>query len=485
VPEDGKRVQDSPQRRRPAGAGTPRKGQAMKSIFRAVTLAAVAAAVLLVVGAGTVATAGSQAKVTITVAALRPGSSADAQRQFNDNVTLFERQHPNIVVKPVDYAWDGATFAAQLAAGTLPTVFTVPFTDARTLGEHHQVADITAYVKKWSYYKKFQKTIIAEATTANGRIIGVPYAAYAQALHYNRQLFRQAGLDPNKPPTTWAQLRKDAKQIAKRTGQAGYAEMGLNDNTAGWILTTVTYTFGGRMETGRGTSARATLNNKYTVQALKMLHQMRWVDNSMGSTFDYTWPTINQAFSAGKVGMFINGSDIYTFLVQATSLDPKIYGVAPLPVANNKSAGVLGGGSIAVVRPNTNGAKLAAAMKWIDFFYMQKLVNKGAALRDTRILVANKQPVGVPAFPIFNKKQYDLANSWIKPFINVPIGQMSPFLKGIFKQRLYPEPAAATQSVYHALDPVVQAVFTDKNANINGLLSQANQVAQSAISSGK
>ena len=32
------------------------------------------------------------------------------------------------------------------------------------------------------------------------------YAAYAQALHYNRALFRQAGLNPNKPPTTWAQL---------------------------------------------------------------------------------------------------------------------------------------------------------------------------------------------------------------------------------------------------------------------------------------
>jgi multiple sugar transport system substrate-binding protein len=457
----------------------------MKSIFRAMTLAVVVSALLLVVGAGSLATAGQRAKVTISVAALRPGSSDEAQKQFNDNVALFEKQHPNIDVKPVDYAWDGATFAAQLAAGRLPSVFTVPFTDARTLGEHRQVADLTAAVKKWPYYKKFQKTIIAEATTGKGRIIGVPYAAYAQALHYNRQLFRQAGLNPNKPPTTWAQLRKDAKQIARRTGQAGYAQMGLNDNTAGWILTTVAYTLGGRMETGRGTAATATLNNKYTVQALQLLKQMRWTDNSMGSTYDYTWPTINQAFAAGKIGMFINGSDIYTFLVQAANLDPKIYGIAPIPVAKNKTAGVLGGGSIAVVRPDTKGAKLDAAMKWIDFFYMEKLVKKTAALRDTRILVANKQPVGVPAFPIFNKKQFDLANSWIKPYVNVPLSQMNPFLKGIFKQNLYPEPGASTQSLYHALDPVVQAVFTDKNANISSLLAQANDVAQKAIREGK
>ncbi len=115
---------------------------------------------------------------------------------------------------------------------------------------------------------------------------------------------------------------------------------------------------------------------------------------------------------------------------------------------------------------------------------MEKLIRKPAALRDANILVANKQPVGVPAFPIFNKKQYDVANSWIKPYINVPIKQMAPFLRGIFKQSLYPEPAASTQSVYHALDPVVQAVFADRNANIAGLLAQANQVAQKAISDG-
>jgi hypothetical protein len=38
--------------------------------------------------------------------------------------------------------------------------------------------------------------------------------------------------------------------------------------------------------------------------------------------------------------------------------------------------------------------------------------------------------------------------------------------------------------VYHALDPVVQAVFADKNANIGDLLAQANQVAQKAIREG-
>jgi hypothetical protein len=39
--------------------------------------------------------------------------------------------------------------------------------------------------------------------------------------------------------------------------------------------------------------------------------------------------------------------------------------------------------------------------------------------------------------------------------------------------------------VYHALDPAVQAVLTNKNANIDQLVSTANDVAQAAIQQGK
>ena len=58
---------------------------------------------------------------------------------------------------------------------------------------------------------------------------------------------------------------------------------------------------------------------------------MRWTDNSMGSNFDYGWSDINQAFAAGNVGMYISGSDVYTNLVQASNIDPSIYGLATDP----------------------------------------------------------------------------------------------------------------------------------------------------------
>ncbi len=453
----------------------------MKSLRRIATAVAVAGLVALCATAAAVAHTNT---VTISVASLIPGSTQAAIDQFNQQVAEFEKANPTIKITPVEYQWTGPTFAAKLAAGTLPTVFEVPFTDARTLGDNGQLADLTSYVKKLPYFSKYNPAVLAEATDAKGQIIALPKGAYAQALHYNRVLFKEAGLDPNKPPTTWTQLRADAKQIAQRTGKTGYAEMAKDDNTAGWILTTVVYSLGGRMETGTGTSAKATLDNPKTIQALNLLKAMRWTDNSMGADFEYSWGDINQAFAAGSIGMYISGSDVYTNLVQASNIDPSIYGLAPIPLANNKSAGVLGGGTLVGVRPDASAAAKAAAVKWIDFFYESPLVSKANAIRNAQTLVANKQPVGVPALPLFNKAQYDLANSWIKPYINVPLNQMKPFLTGIFKQKLIPEPEASTQSVYHSLDAVVEAVLTNKNTNVVQMLQQANAAAQAAISQG-
>ena len=462
----------------------------MKSTRRAKMTAAVTAASVLAVCAtaaiSSAASAASQGTVSISVASLIPGSTKDATTQFNNQVKEFEAANPGIKVKSVQYQWTGPTFAAKLAAGTLPTVFTVPFTDARTLGSNGQLADLSKAVRALPYFKKYNPAVIAEGTTSKGKIIAVPTAAYAQALHYNRKLFAQAGLDPNSPPKTWADVAADAKIIAQKTGETGYAQMGKDDNTAGWILTTMVYSLGGRMETGTGTKAVATLDNPQTLQALNMLKTMRWADKSMGSNFDYGWSDINQAFASGTVGMYVSGSDVFTNLVQASNIDPSIYGLTALPTAvGNPKASVLAGGTLAAVRPDAKADQVAAAVKWIDFFYEQPLISKVGALRNAKTLVASKQPVGVPALPVFNKAQYDLANTWIKSYINVPLSQMSSYTSGIFSQKLAPEPEASTQSVYHSLDAAVEAVLTTQDANIPQLLQSANSTAQGLISQGK
>ena len=159
------------------------------------------------------------------------------------------------------------TFAAQLAGGTLPTVFEMPFTDAKTLIENGQLADIDRRGQELCRTPtKYNPAVLAEGTTRRARSSPLPKAAYAQALHYNRKLFKQAGLDPNKPPTTWDEVRADAKPIAREDRQGRLRPDGQGRqhrrldadhgrrtrSAAGW-------------RTGRGNEAKATLNNPQTV----------------------------------------------------------------------------------------------------------------------------------------------------------------------------------------------------------------------------
>jgi ABC-type glycerol-3-phosphate transport system substrate-binding protein len=311
----------------------------------------------------------------------------------------------------------------------------------------------------------------------------VPIAAYGMSLTYNRTLFTEAGLDPDKPPTTWAEVRAAAKTIADKTHLAGFAEMATS-NTGGWQLTTMTYALGGRMESvATDGKVTATLNNPATKSALQFLRSLRWEDNSMGATFDYDWGKINQGFAAGQVGMFTGGSDLYTAMVQNNNLKADDYGVTVIPLEGS-SAGVLGGGTLAAVNVVTTEAQRDAAVNWIDFYYLNKLITQDGAVADAKALKANSQPVGVPALPIFDKATYDQSQQWIKDYINVPTAQMTAFTSKIFDQPVVTEPTAHTQELYAALDPVVQAVLTNKNADIDALLGAANKQVQAIIDKG-
>jgi multiple sugar transport system substrate-binding protein len=429
-------------------------------------------------------TTAAQQPVTISVGVLRPGATQEAVDALNLQVSEFQAKYPWITVQPEEYNWTAPTFTAALAAGTLPDVFTIPFTDGKGLIAQHQIVIIDARVRALGYADNFNPNVIVNGQDPKGAIWAVPLAAYGMSLTYNRTLFTQAGLDPDNPPGTWDEVRTAAKTIAGKTGVAGYAEM-ATENTGGWQLTTSTYALGGRMETvGDDGKATATLNNPQTKAALERLKAMRWADNSMGSTFDYAWGTINQAFASGQIGMFTGGSDLYTAMVQSNNLKPEDYGVSVIPLESSSDAGVLGGGTLAAVNVNTTEAERDAAVQWIDWYYLQKLLTQEGAVADAQALKANNQPVGVPSLPIFDKATYDASQEWIKDYINVPTAQMTPFTSKIFDQPIVTEPVAHTQELYAALDPVVQAVLTDKNADIGALLDQANSQVQAILDQG-
>jgi ABC-type glycerol-3-phosphate transport system substrate-binding protein len=456
---------------------TSRKGVAS-------ALAAVTAVTLLAAcGSSTEKDAGGGkqgGKVTISVEAWRPGSEQATIDTFNTQVAAFEKAHPKIHIEPKEWEWKGETFATQLAGGTLPTTFRVPFTDGKGLIERQQIADITDIVKALPYASKFNPSVLAAAQSPDGRIYGLPTGVYGIGLHYNRSLFAKAGLDPNKPPTSWDEVQQYAKAIKDKTGVAGFGMM-TKGNTGGWNLTTFTYALGGRMEAVNGDTVEATVNNAGTKEALERIKAMRWTDGSMGSAALLDWSGINQQFAAGKIGMYMSGSDVYQALVQQNNIKPDDYGLALLPMSSSPDAGLLGGGSVVAVSAKASKAQQKAAVTWNDYYYMRRLTEQAAAALDAKTLNDGKQPVGTPALPVFDEATLTQYNDWIKPYVNVPLDQMTAFTSGVFSQKLVSEPPAHTQELYGLLDSVVQKVLSDKNTDIDALLEKVNAQAQDVV----
>jgi len=418
--------------------------------------------------------------ITLTVA-IDTGLSDDAKAAFQDRADQFHTANPNVTVKPEEYTWDATTFTVNLAGGTLPDVFTVPFTDGRGLIEAGQLADITKEVAALPYANKFNPRVAVAGQAADGGMWAVPIAAYSQGLHYNRTLFTKAGLDPDKPPTTWQEIREDAKQIADRTGQAGYATM-TKSNTGGWILTTLDYAMGGRVEEGSGDATQATIDTPAMRQAIKTVQDMRWTDDSMGGQFLYDWGSINQAFASGKLGMYVSGGGNYGNLFTQNAMKPADYGLTVLPLEGS-DAGVLGGGTLAAVKAGVDDPTKDAAVKWIDFYYMQKLFDEDQAKLDAKTTAAQGQPVGAPQLPLFDKETYDEQQSWIADYVNLPLDQMKGYTDHVFDQQLLPEPGRKTQELYAALDPVMQSILTKKDADVDKLLSDAQSKVQGILDS--
>jgi multiple sugar transport system substrate-binding protein len=451
----------------------------MKSHRKVLAAAAAFATIAALTGCSGGAASG---KTEIRVATFPPGADAAAYEAFEAQEEQFEKANPDIDVIGVEYEWEGPTFAVQLAGGSLPDVFTVPFTDAKTLLENGQLNDVTAEAEALGYADKLNPILLEAVQDADGNIYGFPRQAYAMGLHYNRDLFEAAGLDPDNPPPTWDEVRQAAKAISDATGKAGYMQMTMN-NTGGWQLTAATVAHGGRTQVDNGDGTyTSTINNPGTVAALEFLKTLRWEDNSLGSNFLLDWGTINQEFAAGNIGMYTTGSDIYTALVRDFSLDPSVYGLTVVPT-DGEDPGTLGGGDIAVVSPTISDAEKAASIKWIDFYYMKRLLDEDAAKLDAETLAASDQAVGTPLLPILDEETEAQRLEWIEEFVNVPRDQMSGFFEGIGAQTPVAEAKGKTQEIYALLDSVVQAVLTDRNADIDALLTQADADAQALLDS--
>jgi ABC-type glycerol-3-phosphate transport system substrate-binding protein len=298
---------------------------------------------------------------------------------------------------------------------------------------------------------------------------------------YNRSLFTKAGLDPDKPPTTWQQVRDYAKRIAERTGKAGFVHESKG-NTGGWQLTMLTYTHGGEVETTtQGDKVVASLDSAPVRTALGLLQQMRWTDDSMGRNQLNDQDDVVKQFAAGQIGMFMGTPGTYRLAKMKFGMkNTADYGVAALPQAGGNAT--MGGADVFMVPASVPKEKLDAAVKWLQFAYVQPQHDpKIAAERAKELAKDPEAAVGVPTLPMFGPAQQQKINEAIKPYVNVELEHFQPWLTGTPRLQLKPEPPVAAQKLYTILDTVVQAVLTKRDANLDALLTKAQADANAML----
>lgn len=443
------------------------------------------AALVIVAATGCSSGSGGEATqadgtVTITVGQKPTPDQAAALKTWTDRVAEFEKANPKIKIEGSEYGYDVQTFQADLAAGTLPTVVAIPYTDVQGLIERKQLADITDVVKASPVGSKINPEVLKTVQDSSGKIFGLPVQAYTMSLNYNRALFKQAGLDPNKPPTTWEEVRTDAKAIADKTGKSGYAMMTTN-NTGGWILTAMTYTYGGKIENVEGGKATAAFNDAPMKSALTALHEMRWTDNAMGSNFLFNQKQLQQEFAGGKIGMYIGTPGDYRDEVTTMGGKGEDIGVAPLPL-NSPDGGTLTGGAVQMFNPKASKAEVEAAVKWAEFFWLEKFTDEEHAVTDAKAANADKQySVGLPMLWLFDEASQKQYNAWIKPYVNTVQANFTPYTSKAASLKLMIEPPVAGQKVYANLDAVVQTVLTKKDADIGKLLTDSSKTVDGLL----
>lgn len=416
--------------------------------------------------------------VTVTVNNAPPENQPEQLKVFNEVVKRFEQTHPNITIKADSSSWDPKTFPALLAGGTLDDAFEVPFTEPQGIIARGQAADITDYIKSWSHFASFSPGALSIVQDAKGRIYGIPVSGYALGLLYNRAFFKDAGLDPDKPPATWDEFRDAAKKIAA-AGHPGFAETS-KDNQGGWHFTAWMDSAGGKLEAQENGKWTAVFSNETGVKVLQLLKDMRWTDKSMTERQLLNQDDTQQMMATGQVAMSLQAGDaLNSIKTKFEDVNLGDLGMGILP--QNGGNATLTGGSCWMFNPKSSPDVLAAAVAW-TLYQSFDLQNYEDALKAKQ---AAGQLIGWPELPIFTgefqQQRQDLTNT----YANAPISNYRPFSEGMATITLKPEPPAETQQMYKALDAAVQAVLTNKNADPKQELDKAQKQFQQVLDQAK
>jgi multiple sugar transport system substrate-binding protein len=309
---------------------------------------------LPVLAAGALAGCAAQA-APVNVTAPGFGDNATGVVQFWDRSTTspfgqllvnkFNATHKNlkVVLTPVQDTQYVTKLATAIRAGDAPDLVGIDDINSQLFIYHDAFADLTPLVNALPEKNKLSPGAL-NLTTENGRYYGVPYVADMSVLWYNKTLFRRAGLDPGKPPASYAQILSDARAITRLGhGTYGFSFAGRCEGCLGFTILPDIWATGKNLLYGQPGHETAFIAGNVPLQQTLTLYRELWADGlSDPQSQVETGTTWGKDFLAGQVGMMPLG---YGPIASAPASFKSQLGMTLLPAPSGGATATFDGGA--------------------------------------------------------------------------------------------------------------------------------------------
>jgi multiple sugar transport system substrate-binding protein len=145
-------------------------------------------------------------------------------KSLNEGMDIFHKQNPNIKVtlEPVSYGEKETKYTVESAAGRAPDVFHVHAFSLPMFFGKGFANDLTPFIEKeGSGFLDAWYPLPLELMKHNGKMHAMPGDYMTMVLFYNTNMFKESGLDPNKPPKTTDEFLAYAKKLTRDTDGDG------------------------------------------------------------------------------------------------------------------------------------------------------------------------------------------------------------------------------------------------------------------------
>lgn len=312
------------------------------------------------------------------------GASPAEQRLLKGVLRDFEVQHPTIKVKYeviADQYMD--VIKTRLVGDAAPDVFYLDALEAPFLMSQNVLEPLDNYIQPEFDLADFESTLL-NTFKHNNRIYGLPKDYSTLALFYNKKAFAAAGIE--NPPTTWEELRADAKLLTKDTNNDGRIDQfGFGETPELARQAYKIKAFGGSVI---DRNSRAMFASQPSLRGLQLVVDQYQNERSSAQKSDVGTNSGSEMFGQGKVAMVIEGNWAIPFLRETF---PKLdFATTEVPKVNDKSGTMVF--TVAYVM-NKQSQHKPEAWELISYLTgkqgMQKWTGSGFALPTRKSVAAN------------------------------------------------------------------------------------------------